>query len=177
MAAKKNMPVHFICYTQEPQSMQWYKTAEDSDEILELDHNSSRYHIDRKPSFINFTIFRIDYDDNGIYVCDSRNLTGEKKQLHACGTELRVMGEWELRAPQEMLVPLLSPFPPPYEPHVMLLCTHLSACGWDPFRCSCRCSVACCQDDPPGLPWHIHPVATQPRGCVPLINEVCPAPG
>ncbi|NXW89035.1 CD79B protein, partial [Alopecoenas beccarii] len=92
VVAKKNMPVHFICYTQEPQSMQWYKTEEDSDEILELDHNTSRYHIERKPSFINLTIFRINYEDNGIYVCDSKNLTVEKKRPHSCGTELRVIG-------------------------------------------------------------------------------------
>ncbi|KAK2516687.1 B-cell antigen receptor complex-associated protein beta chain [Columba livia] len=92
VVAKKNMPVHFICYTQEPQSMQWYKTVKDSDEILELDHNTSHYHVERKPSFINFTIFRISYKDNGIYVCDSKNLTVEKQQPHGCGTELRVVG-------------------------------------------------------------------------------------
>lgn len=123
VVAKKNMPVHFICYTQEPQSMQWYKTMKDSDEILELDHNTSHYHVERKPSFINFTIFRISYKDNGIYVCDSKNLTVEKQQPHTCGTELRVVGEWEFRPPQEMLVLLLSPFPPSYEPRIMLLCT------------------------------------------------------
>ncbi|KAM6041966.1 B-cell antigen receptor complex-associated protein beta chain [Chlamydotis macqueenii] len=92
VAAKKNMPVHFICYSQEPQSMQWYKTVEDSDDLLELDHNTSHYSIERKDNFINFTIFRITYKDNGIYVCDSKNLTAEKKRPHLCGTELRVMG-------------------------------------------------------------------------------------
>lgn len=124
VAAKKNMPVHFICYSQEPHSMQWYKTAEDSDGFYELDHNTSRYSIERKDKFINFTIFKATYEDNGIYVCDSKNLMAEKKRPHLCGTELRVMGEWELpilRAPQEMLFLLLSPFPPPYEPHIMLL--------------------------------------------------------
>ncbi|NWQ83642.1 CD79B protein, partial [Columbina picui] len=93
VAAKKNTPVHFICYTQEPQSMQWYKTQENSKEILELDRNTSRYHVERKPGFINLTIFRIKYEDNGIYVCDSKNLTEENKQPHLCGTELRVVGE------------------------------------------------------------------------------------
>ncbi|XP_009978334.1 PREDICTED: B-cell antigen receptor complex-associated protein beta chain [Tauraco erythrolophus] len=92
VAAKKNMPVHFICYSQEPQNVQWYKTSEDSDDLYELDHNTSRYSIERKDNFINFTIFRINYKDNGIYVCDSKNLTAEKKQPHLCGTELRVMG-------------------------------------------------------------------------------------
>ncbi|NXX98107.1 CD79B protein, partial [Centropus bengalensis] len=92
VAAKKNMPVHFICYTQEPQSMQWYKIVEDSDDLHELDHNTSRYSIVRRDNFINFTIFKIAYKDNGIYVCDSKNLTAEKKQPHLCGTELKVMG-------------------------------------------------------------------------------------
>ncbi|KAK4808376.1 hypothetical protein QYF61_002613 [Mycteria americana] len=92
VAAKKNMPVHFICYSQEPHSMQWYKMAEDSDDLYELDRNTSHYSIKRKDSFINFTIFRITYEDNGIYVCDSKNLTLEKKRPHLCGTELRVMG-------------------------------------------------------------------------------------
>ncbi|NXJ53442.1 CD79B protein, partial [Spizaetus tyrannus] len=92
VAAKKNMPVHFICYSQEPHSMQWYKTAEDSDDLYGLDHSTSRYSIERKDNLINFTIFRITYEDNGIYVCDSKNLTAEKKQPHLCATELRVMG-------------------------------------------------------------------------------------
>ncbi|NXK13646.1 CD79B protein, partial [Herpetotheres cachinnans] len=91
MAAKKNMPVHFICYTQEPHSMQWYKVAEDSDDLHELDYSTSRYSIERKAHFINFTISRITYEDNGIYVCDSKNLTAETR-AHLCGTELRVLG-------------------------------------------------------------------------------------
>ncbi|NXW10898.1 CD79B protein, partial [Fregetta grallaria] len=92
VAAKKNVPVHFICYTHEPHSMQWYKTAEDSDDLYVLDRNTSHYSIERKDNFINFTIFRITYEDNGIYVCDRKNLTAEKKRPHLCGTELRVMG-------------------------------------------------------------------------------------
>ncbi|NXT93404.1 CD79B protein, partial [Anhinga rufa] len=92
MAAKKNMPVHFICYSHDPDSMQWYKMAENSDEVYELDHSNSHYNIERKDNFINFTIFRVTYKDNGIYLCDSKNLTAEKNQTHLCGTELRVMG-------------------------------------------------------------------------------------
>ncbi|KAM9215086.1 B-cell antigen receptor complex-associated protein beta chain [Leptosomus discolor] len=92
VAAKKNKPVHFICYSREPDSMQWYKTTENSDDLYELDHNTSRYSIERQDNFIRFTIFRITYEDNGIYVCDSKNLTAEKKRPHLCGTELRVMG-------------------------------------------------------------------------------------
>ncbi|NXS62915.1 CD79B protein, partial [Brachypteracias leptosomus] len=90
--AKKNMPVHFICYSREPDSMQWYKTVEGSEDLYELDHNTSRYSIERKDSSINFTIFRISYKDNGVYVCDSKNLTAEKRRPHLCGTELSVMG-------------------------------------------------------------------------------------
>ncbi|NWQ90635.1 CD79B protein, partial [Burhinus bistriatus] len=92
VAAKKNMPVHFICYSKEPHSMQWYKMVEGSNDLYELDNSTSRYSIERKDKFINFTIFRITYEDNGIYVCDSKNLTVEKKRPHLCGTELRVVG-------------------------------------------------------------------------------------
>ncbi|NXG55666.1 CD79B protein, partial [Hemiprocne comata] len=92
VAAKKNMPVHFICYSQDPHSMQWYRTREDSDILQGLDLNTSRYSIERKDNLINFTIFRISYRDNGIYVCDSRNRSAQKKQPHLCATELRVMG-------------------------------------------------------------------------------------
>ncbi|NXS40418.1 CD79B protein, partial [Balaeniceps rex] len=92
VAAKKNMPVYFICYSPDPHSMQWYKTAEDSDDLRQLDHTTPRYSIERKDNFINFTIFRITYEDNGIYVCDSKNLTAQKKWPYLCGTELRVMG-------------------------------------------------------------------------------------
>ncbi|KAM6114722.1 B-cell antigen receptor complex-associated protein beta chain [Phoenicopterus ruber ruber] len=99
MAAKKNAPVHFICYTPEPHSMQWYKTAENSDDLYELDHNTSRYSIERKDNFINFTIFRIAYEDNGIYVCASKNLT-EEKRTRLCGTELSVMGHSNIQQVQ-----------------------------------------------------------------------------
>lgn len=191
VAAKKNMPVHFICYSKDPHSMQWYKMAEDSDDLHVLDNSISRYSIEWKDKFINFTIFKITYEDNGIYVCDSKNLTVEKKRPHVCGTELRVLGEWEvpiLHAPQEMFFLLLSPFPPPREPHIMLLCTLFSPCWWDPFRYNCRCSMApqrflCSlpatkqQDTHPGWPWHIHPTATHPRDCVPIINQIFPGPG
>ncbi|NXN26094.1 CD79B protein, partial [Nycticryphes semicollaris] len=91
VAAKKNSPVHFICYSKEPQSMQWYKMMQESNELHELE-NTSRYNIERRDRFINFTIFRVTYEDNGIYVCDSKNLMAEKKWPHLCGTELRVMG-------------------------------------------------------------------------------------
>ncbi|NXP10405.1 CD79B protein, partial [Thinocorus orbignyianus] len=91
VAAKKNSPVHFICYSKEPQNMQWYKMKKDSDELYELE-NTSHYNIERRDRFINFTIFRITYEDNGIYVCDHKNLIAEKKQPHVCGTELKVVG-------------------------------------------------------------------------------------
>ncbi|NXS99983.1 CD79B protein, partial [Jacana jacana] len=91
VAAKKNSPVHFICYSQEPQSMQWYKMVKDSNELHELE-NTSRYSIKTRDKFINFTISKITYEDNGVYVCDSKNFMAEKKRPHLCGTELRVMG-------------------------------------------------------------------------------------
>ncbi|XP_005238873.2 B-cell antigen receptor complex-associated protein beta chain [Falco peregrinus] len=90
VAAKKNMPVHFICYTQEPHSMQWYKAEKDSNDLYELDYSTSRYSIERKAHLINFTISRITYEDNGIYVCDSKNRTAERRP-HLCGTELKVL--------------------------------------------------------------------------------------
>ncbi|NXJ67576.1 CD79B protein, partial [Rostratula benghalensis] len=91
VAAKKNSPVHFICYSKDPQSMQWYKMVQERNELSKLE-NTSRYSIERSDRFINFTIFRITYKDNGVYVCDSKNLVDNKKQPHLCGTELRVMG-------------------------------------------------------------------------------------
>ncbi|NXU48342.1 CD79B protein, partial [Turnix velox] len=91
MAAKRNMPVHFLCFTKEPQNMQWYKTKEDGGVLQQLDINP-RYMIKRQDRFINFTISRVTYEDNGVYVCDSKNMTGQKQRPGLCGTELRVMG-------------------------------------------------------------------------------------
>ncbi|XP_031456838.1 B-cell antigen receptor complex-associated protein beta chain isoform X1 [Phasianus colchicus] len=91
MAAKKNTPVHFICYTRQPHAMQWYKASADGEEFHALDQSSDRFSIKNTNDYINFTIFRINYEDNGIYVCDSKNFTEEKRQPHLCGTELRVM--------------------------------------------------------------------------------------
>lgn len=95
MAAKKNTPVHFICYTRQPHAMQWYKAPADGEEFQALDQSSDRFSIKSTNDYINFTIFRISYEDNGIYVCDSKNLTEEKRQPYLCGTELRVMSEWQ----------------------------------------------------------------------------------
>ncbi|NXD87673.1 CD79B protein, partial [Halcyon senegalensis] len=100
VAAKKNTPVYFICHSMESDRMQWYKMTEDSEEFYKLDRNTSRYSIERKDNFINFTIFRIAFEDNGIYVCDRKNLTEEKKRPHMCGTELRVMGHGNIQQVQ-----------------------------------------------------------------------------
>ncbi|NXG20867.1 CD79B protein, partial [Grallaria varia] len=88
---KKNMPIYFICYSHDLQNMQWYKTTEKSENICGMDENTFYYGIQRTETFINLTIFRATYKDSAIYVCDRKNLT-EKKYLHACGTELRVVG-------------------------------------------------------------------------------------
>ncbi|KAM7029646.1 B-cell antigen receptor complex-associated protein beta chain isoform 3-T3 [Acridotheres tristis] len=61
---KKNMPISFICYTQEPQILQWAT-----------------------------------FEDKGIYVCDRKGLL-QKKELHSCGTELRVMGTSSIKQVQ-----------------------------------------------------------------------------
>uniref|UniRef100_A0A8C9ERE5 B-cell antigen receptor complex-associated protein beta chain n=1 Tax=Pavo cristatus TaxID=9049 RepID=A0A8C9ERE5_PAVCR len=91
MAAKKNMTVHFICYTRQPDAMQWYKALAEGEEFHALDLSSDRFSIQNTNNLINLTILRISYEDSGIYVCDSKNLTEEKRQPDLCGTELRVM--------------------------------------------------------------------------------------
>ncbi|NXS05587.1 CD79B protein, partial [Oxylabes madagascariensis] len=91
VAIKKNMPIYLICYSQEPHIMQWYKTAEDMDDLSVLDQNMPSYSIERTNTSINLTLVRATFQDSGIYVCDRKGLV-QKKQLHSCGTELRVMG-------------------------------------------------------------------------------------
>ncbi|NXY58345.1 CD79B protein, partial [Callaeas wilsoni] len=99
VAIKKNMPIYFICYSQEPQAMQWYKTAENRDDLSVLDQNTPKYSIERMNTSINFTLFKATYDDSGIYVCDRKGLV-QKEKLHACGTELRVMGTSSIKQVQ-----------------------------------------------------------------------------
>ncbi|NXP26897.1 CD79B protein, partial [Scytalopus superciliaris] len=96
VAVKKNMPIHFLCYSHDPKNMQWYKTEEESKDISGLNESTSHYSIQRTDAFINFTIFRTTYTDSAIYVCDRKNIS-EKKDLHACGTELRVMGHSSIK--------------------------------------------------------------------------------
>ncbi|NXP58058.1 CD79B protein, partial [Chloropsis cyanopogon] len=91
VAIKKNMPIYLICYSQEPWVMQWYKTAEDRDDLSVLDQNMPSYRIERTNTSINLTLFRATAKDSGIYVCDRKGLV-QKEKLHSCGTELRVMG-------------------------------------------------------------------------------------
>ncbi|XP_008633476.1 B-cell antigen receptor complex-associated protein beta chain [Corvus cornix cornix] len=99
VAIRKNMPVHFICYSQEPQTMKWYKTAEDRNDFSVLDQSTPSYSIERTNSSINLTLFRATYEDNGIYVCDRKDLE-KKEELHSCGTELRVMGTSSIKQVQ-----------------------------------------------------------------------------
>ncbi|XP_009997625.1 PREDICTED: B-cell antigen receptor complex-associated protein beta chain [Chaetura pelagica] len=96
VAAKRNMPVHFICYSQDPQGMWWYRTQGDSHDLQEVDFNTSRYSIERKDNLINFTIFRVHSRDSGIYICGSRNLSVQE-QPRPCPTELRVVGHSNLQ--------------------------------------------------------------------------------
>ncbi|NXC33552.1 CD79B protein, partial [Campylorhamphus procurvoides] len=99
VAIKKNMPIYFICYSHDLNNTQWYKTEENSTEIWMLDESNSHYNIQRTDAFINLTIFRATYEDSAIYVCDRKNIT-EKRRLHACGTELRVMGHSSIKQVQ-----------------------------------------------------------------------------
>lgn len=95
VAIKKNMPISFICYTDETQLNQWYKTGENRNDLSVLDQNTPSYSINRTDTYINLTLFRATFKDSGIYVCDRKGLL-RKEELHSCGTELRVLGEWQL---------------------------------------------------------------------------------
>ncbi|NXO70634.1 CD79B protein, partial [Phainopepla nitens] len=99
VAVKKNMPISFICYSREPQIMQWYKTAEEGEDFSVLDQNTPSYHIERTNASINLTLFRATYQDSGIYVCDKKYLV-QKDELHSCGTELRVLGTSSIKQVQ-----------------------------------------------------------------------------
>lgn len=176
VAARKNTPVHFVCYSKDAASMQWYKTTEDSKDFDDLDRNTSRYSIERKGNLINLTIFRIAYEDNGIYVCDSKNLTAEKR-LHSCGTELRVMSEWELpilHTPQEMLFLFLSPFPPPCEPYAPTS-PHAGGTPSDPAEDAPWHSllvVSQAAGQPPPVCPGMSTLQEHPRHCMSLTNQI-----
>ncbi|NWI44860.1 CD79B protein, partial [Picathartes gymnocephalus] len=99
VAIKKNMPIYLICYSQEAQSMQWYKTAENSNDVSVLDQNTAGYSVERTNASINLTLLRATYADSGVYVCDRKGLL-QKEKLHSCGTELRVMGTSSIKQVQ-----------------------------------------------------------------------------
>lgn len=132
VAIKKNRPIYLMCYSEDAQSMQWYKTAESSNDLWVLDQNTSSYSIKRTNAFINLTLLRATSQDRGVYVCDRKGLQ-QKEKLHSCGTEIRVMGEWQLPIllPGDAFSPPL-PFPPPYETHMVLPHLLLFLCWWDP---------------------------------------------
>ncbi|NXK91665.1 CD79B protein, partial [Formicarius rufipectus] len=96
VVVKKNMPIYLICYSHNAKNMQWYKTAENSTDLCGLDVGNSYYSIKSTGTFINLTIIRTTYNDSGIYVCDRKNLL-KKSNLHACGTELRVVGHSNIK--------------------------------------------------------------------------------
>lgn len=135
IAAKKNTSVHFICYTSQPHAMQWYKALGNGKEFHVLDQSSDRFSINNTNDRISFTISRISYEDNGIYVCDSKNLTEEKRQPNSCGTEIRVMSEWGSHHFHHFfLLFFFPPFSQLCKPYITLLCTRLSLC-WTRGMC------------------------------------------
>ncbi|NXQ39993.1 CD79B protein, partial [Catharus fuscescens] len=91
VAIKKNMPISFICYTEEAQLNQWYKIEKKRNDLSVLDQNMPSYSIERTNISINLTLFRATFEDSGIYVCDRKGML-QKDELHSCGTELRVLG-------------------------------------------------------------------------------------
>ncbi|NXD74434.1 CD79B protein, partial [Eolophus roseicapillus] len=91
--------VRFICYFEDPHSIQWYKLVEGSDDFHELSNSTPRYSIQTTDNFTSFTISSITYEDNGIYVCDRKNLTAEQRP-HDCGTELKVLSHSNVRQVQ-----------------------------------------------------------------------------
>uniref|UniRef100_A0A8C3Y2G7 Immunoglobulin domain-containing protein n=1 Tax=Catharus ustulatus TaxID=91951 RepID=A0A8C3Y2G7_CATUS len=91
VAIKKNMPISFICYTEEVQLNQWYKIEKKRNDLSVLDQNMPSYSIERTNISINLTLFRATFEDSGIYVCDRKGML-QKDELHSCGTELRVLG-------------------------------------------------------------------------------------
>uniref|UniRef100_A0A8B9TCI3 B-cell antigen receptor complex-associated protein beta chain n=1 Tax=Anas platyrhynchos TaxID=8839 RepID=A0A8B9TCI3_ANAPL len=76
VAAKRNTPISFICYTPEPQRTRTPPAS------------ASRGQKTSSTSLSSGS----DTEDNGIYACDRKNLKSENKRPHMCGTELRVMG-------------------------------------------------------------------------------------
>ncbi|XP_010018958.1 PREDICTED: B-cell antigen receptor complex-associated protein beta chain [Nestor notabilis] len=100
VGAKKNTPIQFICYFEDPHSIQWYKLVEGSDEFYELGNSSSRYSVQTTNKFTSFTISSITYEDNGIYVCDRKNLTAEQQRPHDCGTQLKVLSHSNIQQVQ-----------------------------------------------------------------------------
>uniref|UniRef100_A0A8C5X1X8 CD79b molecule n=1 Tax=Malurus cyaneus samueli TaxID=2593467 RepID=A0A8C5X1X8_9PASS len=99
MAVRKNMPVSFICHSPEAGDMQWYRTAEDSEELCGLERSTAAYSITRSNSSVSLTLARVTYRDSGIYVCDRKGLRS-KDRLHSCGTELRVLGTSSIKQVQ-----------------------------------------------------------------------------
>ncbi|XP_062490730.1 B-cell antigen receptor complex-associated protein beta chain isoform X1 [Pezoporus occidentalis] len=99
VGAKRNTPIQFICYFEDPHSIQWYKLAEGSDDFHELSTSTPRYSIQTTENFTSFTISSITYEDNGIYVCDRKNLTAQQRP-HDCGTQLKVLSHSNIRQVQ-----------------------------------------------------------------------------
>ncbi|XP_071584566.1 B-cell antigen receptor complex-associated protein beta chain [Heliangelus exortis] len=91
VVARRDVPLHLICYTQDAQGMRWYRTMGDSDELHEL-NNTSRYSIQRNNSLISLSILSISPTDRGLYVCGTESRVVPGKQLHLCAMELQVLG-------------------------------------------------------------------------------------
>ncbi|XP_019410224.1 PREDICTED: B-cell antigen receptor complex-associated protein beta chain [Crocodylus porosus] len=92
VAAKKNTKVHFICHHQNGSNIRWYKMSE-QDGIPQMVKSAlPKIEVVLKDTTSEMTINKIQYEDNGIYLCENASLVGSPELKHRCGSELKVIG-------------------------------------------------------------------------------------
>uniref|UniRef100_A0A8C8STK8 B-cell antigen receptor complex-associated protein beta chain n=1 Tax=Pelusios castaneus TaxID=367368 RepID=A0A8C8STK8_9SAUR len=93
VAAKKNTEVHFICHSRNSEEVQWYKITDQDKKPQLIDKTNPRVSEERNKSYVTISIRKIRAEDNGIYLCENKNLVHALEQIHTCGSELRVIGD------------------------------------------------------------------------------------
>ncbi|XP_019379120.1 PREDICTED: B-cell antigen receptor complex-associated protein beta chain [Gavialis gangeticus] len=92
VAARKNTKVHFICHHQNGSRIWWYKMGEQDDIPQVVKSALPKIEVVSKDTTSEMTINKIQYEDNGIYLCENASLAGSLELKHRCGSELRVIG-------------------------------------------------------------------------------------
>lgn len=92
MARKRGSVVKLRCYSNDTSSMSWFRKPNMEAQPQEVPKEPDRVLQTQNGTMATLTIQGIQFEDNGIYMCQQHRSGAAKDAIWGCSTELRVMG-------------------------------------------------------------------------------------